>query len=78
MRTTKEKPNVLAQFYNVDVNVETLQTILQDPRMSSVIGQKKKGKKLTLIYPFKPNGLADEPFAKFRAADGIFHFFSNG
>ena len=42
--------------------------------MSSVIGQ-KKGQKLTLINPLKPNGLADEPFAKFRAADGIFHFF---
>ena len=42
--------------------------------MSSVIGQ-KKGQKLTLINPLKPNGLADEPFAKFRAADSIFHFF---
>ena len=42
--------------------------------MSSVIGQ-KKGQKLTLINPLKPNGLVDEPFAKFRAADGIFHFF---
>ena len=42
--------------------------------MSSVIGQ-KKGQKLTLINPLKPNGLADEPFANFRAVDGIFHFF---
>ena len=41
--------------------------------MSSVIGQ-KKGQQLTLINPLKPNGHADEPIAKLRAADGIFHF----